>query len=156
MTLVKYKPRRERSLIPREFGWPRDLFDWFNDIDSWFPRTLGPRLVGEEWQPAVDVFERNGDLVVTAEIPGVDAKDIHVTVTDDVLRLRGERTQEDETKEGGYYRRERFHGTFERAVPLPAEVDPDKIRATHKNGLLEVVLPKAAAAQTREIEVKVK
>ena len=97
------------------------------------------------------MFERNGDLVVKAEIPGIDAKDLDVTVEDNVLRLRGERKHKSETEEEGYYRHERFHGTFERSIPLPAEVETEKIGATYTDGVLEIVLPKTAETAARRI-----
>ncbi len=156
MTLVRYNPRRTRALVPREFGWPRDVFRWFDEIEPWFPSLFEPHRLHGEWTPAVDVFERNGNLIVKAEIPGVETKDLEVTVEDGVLRLRGERNHETEAEEDGYYRHERFHGAFERAIPLPAEIEAEKIEATYTNGVLEVVLPKAADTQARRIEVKAK
>ena len=156
MTLVKCRPRRSRTLVPHELGWPRDIFRWFDEIEPWFPSALDPARFHGEWTPAVDVFERNGNLVVKAEIPGIEAEDLDVTVEDNVLRLRGERKHETETEEHGYHRHERFHGTFERSIPLPAEVETEKIDATYTDGILEVILPKAAETQVRRIEVKPK
>ena len=156
MTLVKYRPRKERTLLPVELGWPRDIFRWFDGMDTMFPTVFGPTRLSDEWAPAVDVFERNGDLIVNAEIPGVEAKDFDITVEDNMLKLRGERKHETEQEDEGYYRHERFHGTFERLVPLPTEVETEKINATYKNGVLEVVLPKAAETHVRRIEVKPK
>ena len=157
MTLVKYRPKRARALVPTESLWPRDIFRWFDEFDPLFsPTPFDLHRFDGEWIPAVDVFERNGDLVVKAEIPGVDAEELDVTVEDNVLRLRGERKQESETEKEGYYRRERFHGTFERSIPLPAEVETEKIDATYTNGVLEVVLPKSAETAARRIEVKSK
>ena len=157
MTLVKYRPKRARTLVPAESVWPRDIFRWFDEFDPlFFSPTVDPHRFNGEWTPAVDVFERNGDLVVMAEIPGIDAKELDVTVEDNVLRLRGERKHESETEKEGYYRHERFHGTFERSIPLPAEVETEKIDATYTDGVLEIVLPKAAETAARRIEVKPK
>jgi len=154
MTLVKYRPRRERTPVPYDTMWPHNIFRWFDAFDPFFNTALEPLRIDGEWAPAVDVFERNGDLVVKAEIPGVDAKELDVTVEDNVLRLRGERKHDTETEEQGYYRHERFHGTFERAIPLPKEVETESIGATYTDGILEVVLPKAAETHSRRIEVK--
>ena len=157
MTLVKYRPKRARTLVPAESVWPRDIFRWFDEFDPlFFSPPVDPHRFNGEWTPAVDVFERNGDLVVMAEIPGIDAKELDVTVEDNVLRLRGERKHESETEKEGYYRHERFHGTFERSIPLPAEVETEKIDATYTDGVLEIVLPKAAETAARRIEVKPK
>ncbi|MCD6288337.1 MAG: Hsp20/alpha crystallin family protein [Candidatus Hydrogenedentes bacterium] len=153
MTLVKYQPRKQRAALPTLFDWNRDPFDMFYELDRWLPDRF---LFGSEWTPAVDVFERNGDIVVKAELPGIDTKQLDVSITDNVLRLRGERSEEKEAEEKGFYRHERFHGSFERTIPLQTEVDPEKVKATYDKGVLEVVLPKAAESGTRTVEVKVK
>jgi HSP20 family protein len=103
--------------------------------------------------PVVDVFTRNGDMVVHVELPGMDPeKDVKVTVEDGVLHIKGERTQKKETKEEGYYRMESAYGTFERRIPLAAGFKDSDIKADYKDGVLEVVVagaakvaPKAAA-----------
>lgn len=152
MTLVRCKPRNRQSLVPALFDFDRDPFQsFFNDFDAWLPARSS---ASGEWLPAVDVFERKGDLVVKAELPGVEPKDLNVTVTDNVLRIEGERSEETETEEKGYYRHERFHGTFERSVPLPTEVNSDKVEATYKKGILEIVMPKNETAKTHTIQVK--
>jgi HSP20 family protein len=95
--------------------------------------------------------------VVRVELPGIAEKDIDVSITDDVLTIHGERAEEHETTEkGGYMVRESFHGSFERSLQLPPDVDPASIVASHHNGVLEIVVPKAAAMherRTRHIEL---
>ena len=100
------------------------------------------------WMPAVDVFTRDGDLVIRAELPGIDPEnDVDITVQDGALRLRGERKHEHRTGGNGYSRFESSYGTFERTVLLPEGVETDDIRASYENGILEVVVPKVAELQ---------
>ncbi len=118
------------------------------------PKTSWP---GEEegWQPAIDVAETESELVVSVEIPGMDPKDIDVSLSEGTLFIKGEKKQEAEEKEADYRLIERDYGTFIRSIRLPAEVQSDKISASYKNGVLTVVLPKSEGAQKREIKVKV-
>jgi HSP20 family protein len=108
------------------------------------------------WVPAVDVFSRNGDLVVRAELPGIDpAKDVDITVEDGVLMIRGERRHEEKAEEESYYRFESSYGSFQRSVPLPRDVKTDDIAASYENGILEVVVPKAGGSSVaKKIPVK--
>jgi HSP20 family protein len=97
------------------------------------------------WAPAVDVFSRGDDLVVRAELPGVDPeKDVDISVADGVLRIRGERRSEQRREGANYFRMETSYGAFERAIPLPDGIKLDEIKAVHKHGILEVVIPIAA------------
>ena len=97
------------------------------------------------WAPAVDVFSRESDLVIRAELPGVDpAKDVDITVEDGALRIRGQRKSEHRDEGANYFRMETSYGAFERTIPLPDGVNIDDIKAVHKHGVLEVVVPGAA------------
>jgi len=111
-------------------------------------------LVTEPFWPAVDVFERNGSLIVKADVPGMTAKDIEVTITEDGVTISGQRSEEKEVKEKDYYRCERSYGSFARQVPLPAGADRDKPQATFKDGVLEVSFPLKEEARQKKIEVK--
>jgi HSP20 family protein len=107
------------------------------------------------WAPAVDMYETKDDLVVAAELPGLNEKDIHLSITGDVLTLRGERGWNQEVKQESYYRGERWFGKFERSVPLPISVQADKVRASYRDGVLTVKLPKAEEIRAREIKIDV-
>lgn len=109
----------------------------------------------EEWQPAIDVAETEDELVVNVEIPGMDPKDIDVSLSEGTLLIKGEKKLEAEEKEADYRLIERNYGTFIRSIRLPAEVQGDKISASYKNGVLTVVLPKFQGTQKGEIKVKV-
>jgi HSP20 family protein len=128
------------------------LFDRFFDrfFESGWPE--GPALGG--WEPKADVSETKDAVVVKAEIPGVDAKEIEVSVQDGDLTIKGEKQQEKEEKDERRHRVERSYGTFVRAIRLPAAVDATKATATFQNGVITVTMPKTADAKGRTIPVK--
>jgi HSP20 family protein len=138
MALVRWSP------------W-QGLYEIQRDMDQLMTRLFGPNTASlssfgrHNWVPAVDVFTRDKDLVVRAELPGIDPeKDVDISFQDGVLTIRGERRQEHQKEEGGTYRSEFSYGSFERSVMLPEGVQEKDIQATYENGILEVVVPKAA------------
>lgn len=108
------------------------------------------------WAPAVDIYETDEAVVVKAEVPGVDRDNVAIEVKDGILTLKGERKFEKEVKEENYHRMERSYGTFVRSFSVPASVDPDKITARLRDGVLEVTLPKVEKAKPKQIKVEVK
>ena len=139
------------SLIPRNSFTPsRDLFDRF--FDDWDV----PSLFGSEKEliPAFDITENDKDYVVTAELPGVDVKDVEITMSDDILSVKGEKKHEEEDKGEDYHRIERRFGSFSRSFRIPGKVESDKIDANYKDGVLKVLLPKAAGTETKKIDIK--
>lgn len=106
------------------------------------------------WTPSVDLTDTNGELTLTAELPGVKPKDVEVSVDDGALTIRGEKKEErkEETKSRRLY--ERSYGSFERSFTLPRSVDPDKVKAEFENGVLTVHLPKREGATGRKIEIQ--
>ncbi len=140
--------------------WERDMDRMMEDFFGrrarpWWPeRWFG----GEELEvtaPAVDMFEEKNEIVVKAEIPGIDKNNIEVQLSDHLLTIKGEKKKEEEDKREHYYRSERSYGSFMRTLPVPAEVRADKIKASFKNGVLEVHLPKTEEAKAKDIKVKV-
>ncbi len=125
------------------------LFDRFWEMD--FPEL--PSLRGE-WGPTLDLSETKDALVVKAEIPGIDPKEINVSLQEQVLTIKGEKRQEKEEKDEHYYRMERSYGAFARSIRLPVPVDGSKVNATFKNGLLTITLPKTPAAKGTTIPIK--
>jgi HSP20 family protein len=111
---------------------------------------------GEAFTPRVDVSEEDNQIVVSAELPGMDQKDIDVTVTRDSIRIAGEKKHEEEKEERGYYRRETSYGSFERVIDLPSEVDEDKAEAEFSKGVLKIRLPKSEQAQARRKKIEIK
>lgn len=107
------------------------------------------------WAPPVDLHEDKDNLIVTTEIPGVTKEDIEVSFHENTLTVSGERKQEKSTKENGVSRQERYYGRFQRSVSLPKSVDPSKIKAAYKDGILTVTLPKTEEAKPKQINVSV-
>lgn len=142
------------GLMKRE-SRPVDLFDRFDRMfDEWmksgpFRRPMVPATGGREWDAPemirVDEFRENGDLVIRAELPGVDPdKDVEVTVTDGMLHIEGHRHEEEETEEKGYVRREIRTGSFARTLPLPEGVSESDVTATYTDGMLTIRVPMPA------------
>ena len=126
------------------------LFD-----DLFTTRRSGRALAPAQWEPAVELFETEGDVVFRAEMPGIDPQQVDVTVTEDTLTVKGEARTEQEQKGRNYYRRELRYGSFERAVGLPASVQADQAKATCRQGILEVRIPKAERGRAKSIKVEV-
>jgi len=136
----------------------RDLTDIQSEINRAFNSYFGlrPQTAAERiWAPPVDIHETREDVVVTVEVPGVKEKDIHLSVTGDLLSLRGQRRAAAETQDESYHRIERWSGPFERHIQLPLPVQPDKVRATYRDGILEIRLPKIEETKPREIKIEV-
>lgn len=128
----------------------REMNRLFDDAFRGFDNQLSSFGNLTPWSsnwPDVEISENDKELRVTAEIPGVDEKDVEVVLEDDVLILRGEKHSETEDKERQFS--ERYYGTFERRLPLGVEVEEDKVSASFKNGVLTVLLPKSTTAQSR-------
>jgi HSP20 family protein len=138
-------------------------WDPFRDIarlqEDLLGRVFDDRLfrTGESmgWSPSVDIYEDGDELVVRAELAGVDPKDVDIRFENGVLTLKGERKMEKEEKKDNYHRVELAYGTFTRSFSLPGTVDPERIKAEAKNGVLSVHLPKKPEAKPKAIQVKV-
>ena len=138
MTLVKWDPFRDLANLHQRMS---TQFTGTNDAYG-------------AWAPAVDIFEKGDDLVIRAELPGMNKKEIDISVEDNRLEIRGERTRDQEFDENKAYRLERTFGSFVRSFMLPKTVDASKIAATYVNGVLEVALQKAEAAKPRKVEIE--
>ncbi len=119
------------------------------------PAQGGDFLAGL-WSPAVDIRDSKDKLIVKADIPGIEKDDLKVTVENGVLIIQGERRFQQEEKKDDFIRTERSYGAFQRALQLPTAVDANKIQATCKNGVLELVLPKTEEAKPKQIQIDVK
>jgi len=133
----------------------REMLNRGRAFDSFFYPATEREPMGTTcgWSPVIDIYKDNDHLVITAEIPGVEKKDISVNVEDRVLTLKGNRASEKEVKKEHYYRRERCSGGFERRFTLPADVDAENIEANLKNGLLEIRIPKAEKHKAKKITI---
>ncbi len=148
MALIRWDPFREMSALQER-------------MNQLFADVRGQGNVREEeitrsaWIPAVDIFETREAIVLKAELPGITAQDISVEVKDNILILKGEKKFKKETQEENYYRMERSYGSFQRAFTLPGTVQQEKAKATFRDGILEIALPKVEEARPRQIKVEI-
>ena len=148
MTIVKWDPFRNVAALQ----------DRINRIfDESFSRTadLDDDISMSAWKPLVDIYETDEAIILKAELPGIKKEDVSVEVKDNVLTLKGVRTEEKEIKEKNYYRKERAFGTFSRAFNLQHRIQPDKIKARFKDGVLKIEIPKPEEEKPKQITVNV-
>ncbi|HEY2994166.1 MAG TPA: Hsp20/alpha crystallin family protein [Methylomirabilota bacterium] len=148
----------------RPFG-ATDLWEPFSnvsdiqgEVNRLFDTFLGRPMTGPSghaWLPAVDMHETKDDLVLNVELPGVSEKDVTVSITGDLLSIKGERRWNDEAKDRQYLHTERAYGQFERLVQLPMAVQADKVKASYRDGVLQITLPKAEELKSREIKIDI-
>jgi HSP20 family protein len=132
----------------------REVDRLLEDIFTLRPlRALAPLEM--VWEPQVEMFETDTEVVVKAALPDIDPKQMEITVTNDAITLRGETKHEEEHKERNYYKREMQYGTFLRILPFLAEVKGTESKATYKDGVLEVKVPKSERAKATSVKVKV-
>ena len=151
MAIVRWEPFRDMVSIQDRMN---RLFD---EAFRSAPRTGAEDdwALGGSWAPVVDIYEQGGDIVLKAELPGVDPKDTDIRVENNTLTLRGERKLDNEIKRESYHRVERAYGTFSRSFTLPSVVDTEKIKAEYRDGVLRVILPKREEAKPKQITVTV-
>ena len=145
MALTRWDPFRELGIMQERMN---RMFDdagrgWRGDEPS----------STTTWSPSVDIYETESEIVVHAELPGVDRKDIVLNLEKNVLTLKGERRFEKETKQENYHRIERAYGGFSRSFSIPAIVDEEKIRADYKDGILKISLPKKEQVKPKQIQI---
>jgi HSP20 family protein len=150
MAIVRWRPLRDIVSIQDEMN---QLFDDFFGRTPKRWSAFGP----EEglWTPNVDVSETKDEIVVTAEMPGLKKEDIKLSVQDNVITLSGEKKSEEEKKDANFYRLERSFGSFCRSFTLPTPVEAEKIKASFKDGILKVTLPKSEKVKPKEIPINI-
>jgi HSP20 family protein len=150
MSIVRFDPFEEMGTLRRAMD--RMLEDFFTGR-----RPLnGPAGQGVlAWEPAVEMYETDGEVVVKAELPNIDPKQVDITVTNDAITVKGETRQEEEKKGRNYYRRELRYGTFTRTLPLLTEVKSAEAKATYKDGVLEVKIPKSERVKPTSVKVQI-
>ena len=146
MELVRWRPRRYAPAVPY-------------DIDRAFDRLMrgwvSPASFSESgWNPSVDVSESNDEIIVKVEIPGVSPEDVDISIDDNHLIISGEKKQEAEVKDRNYCCVERPYGSFRRSLALPSAAEVDNIKASSKDGVLSIVIPKSDDRQSRKIEIE--
>lgn len=144
--------RRFSEEMDRLFG----NYDFAGSLSSGFGGEFG-RLADLEssiWLPPLETFERGGKLIIRADLPGLTKGDINVDITDDAIKIHGERRQEKEEDEEGYYRSERSYGSFYREIPLPGGINPEEANASFRDGVLEISMPAPARqSSSRRLEI---
>ena len=150
MTMIRWQPFPNRVSIQDRMN--RIFDEAFRgqrgaDEDEW--------ALGGNWAPAVDIFEQGDNIVLKAELPGIDPGDVDIRVENNVLTLRGERKFESEVKREDCHRVERAYGSFSRSFTLPNVVDTEKIKADYKDGVLQVTLPQKEEAKPKQISIAV-
>lgn len=146
------------------WGSLKELEDMRRDMDRLFEEFFAPARRRRTWPvktetavvaPSIDMLDRENEIVVRAELPGVNKEDLDISLTKEALVLKGEVKREEETKEANYYLSERSYGSFSRTIPLPVEVDTERVKASFKNGILELVIPKKEESKPKEIKIEV-
>jgi HSP20 family protein len=163
---------KEQSIaVQRKKGG--ELLSWPEEMERFFERAMQPFGMwpwrpmiqrqffpyyqrAKDWIPEVDILEKNGNIIIQADLPGMKREDIEVAVEGDALIIRGHRKEEKETKEEDYYCSERAVGEFYRSFNLPEGVNASAIQATYQNGVLEVKMPRPATPETKKTKVQVK
>lgn len=145
MAIIRWDPFRDLVTLREKMN---RLFE-----DAVTSRGEQKDLVAISWAPAVDIYEDENQLVLTAEVPGIDEKDIEIKLEDNTLSIHGERKMEKETKEENYHRIERAYGSFYRSFTLPNYIDQEKIQAEHENGVLKITMPKRPELKPRKVKI---
>lgn len=147
MTLVRWKPMR-------------DMFEMQKDLNRAFSEFFGQPgtavdMIERDWVPAVDVFEKNDEINLKAELPGLTKDDVNISIENNTLTITGEKKRESEVKDDSYHRVERSYGRFQRSFSLPSTIDPKNVKANFKDGILSVKLGKKEEAKPKKIDIQV-
>ena len=158
MAIVRWKNRDLAYPWDKNDPWAdfKNLQDEINDlfnIDR-YPEATG--LFDRSISPAIDVLEEDHQFTVICELPGLNQKDLDVSIASNILTIKGEKKDENINKKGKYYKKESWTGNFQRTLSLPASVDPEKISAQLTDGILTITLPKKEEAKTKQITVNIK
>lgn len=143
---------RDRSVASPFMSLQREIDRLFEDFSRGFPTIAGNGATA--LMPSMDVTETDKEIEITAELPGLEEKDVQINVADNILTIRGEKKAEKEQKDKNYRLVERSYGAFERTLELPEGVNADAIKANISKGVLKVTVPKPAPTQAKKIEVK--
>lgn len=151
MSIVKWSPLKELEEMRKDMD--RLFEEFFVPVPrrrrGWIKPEAGVVV------PNIEMYDRKNEIVLKAELPGVNKEDIDLTITKDSITVKGEVKREEEVKEEDYYSCERSYGSFTRTIALPVEVDSEKAKASIKNGVLEIILPKKEEARAKEIKIEV-
>jgi HSP20 family protein len=153
MALIRRRNERPTApTAPRSINRLQDEINRLFDLD-WWPEE---GFFGGNGVPSLDVEEQDDQVLVKAELPGINKEDLDITVSGNTLTIRGEKGDEEEENKKNYFRRESWYGSFQRSVVLPESVDTENVDAEMKNGILHVTFPKREDTKPKQIDVKVK
>lgn len=147
MTLVRWRPTRDLLSFQRDMS--RMLNDFFAE-----PSPVADAFE-RDWVPAVDIFEKNDEVNLVAELPGLTKEDVDISIENGTLTISGEKKRESEVKDDNFHRVERAYGRFQRSFSLPSAIDPKKVKAVFKDGILTVNLGKKEEAKPKKVEIEV-
>jgi HSP20 family protein len=150
MALIRFRS------FPQSLDASRELTDIQGQMNRLFDNFLGQPMgaaMERVWAPAVDMYETKDAVMVSAELPGLNEKDIRLSITGDVLAIHGERQWTEQSREASHYRQERWFGKFERVLALPVAVETSQVKATYRDGVLTVTLPKSEGVKSKEIKI---
>ncbi|HLO26177.1 MAG TPA: Hsp20/alpha crystallin family protein [Geobacteraceae bacterium] len=147
MAIVRYNPFRELRTMQEQMNRLLDL--------AW-NKEAGEELKEGLWQPPVDIYEDEDSVVIKAEVPDIDQKDIEVKIEDNTLTLRGERKLDQSVTKENYHRVERYYGPFQRSFSIPPTIDQERVKASCERGVLTVILPKKEEKKPKQITVEIK
>jgi len=152
VTSVNQKPDTSEAKYPPS---PSRVFDrmFVQLLNEWAAQYPRATATGEDWRPPVDVYEKEGNLVIQTYIPGVEEKDIDLKLEGNVLTVKGERKADEAAKSGNYYQVEGSYGPFTRSFSLPESVDLEKISAAYKSGVLALTIPSKPEVKARTIKI---
>ncbi len=145
MNIIRWDPFRDLATLRERMN---RLFE-----EAYTSRGEKKDMVASTWNPSVDIYETENELVLKAELPGVDEDDIEIKIEDSTLTLKGDRKFEKETKEENYHRIERSYGSFYRSFTLPRNIDQDKIKAESETGILKITMPKKAELKPKKVKI---
>jgi len=145
MAIIRWDPFRDIVTLREKMN---RLFE-----DAVTHRGEEKELISSSWAPAVDIYEDENQLVLSAEVPGIEEKDVEIKIEDSTLIILGERKMQKETKEENYHRIERAYGSFYRSFTLPNYIDQEKIHAEHENGVLKITMPKKPELKPRKVKI---
>ncbi len=157
LELKKWEPFRDIASIQKEIQ--KNMDDFFRRVFGSFgglpPVFLRRGEMKSEWYPAIDVYTKNNQFVIHADLPGVDPKDVDISITGNIITIKGEKKAEIDEKKEGYIFHETSYGAFERSMILPEGVDTSTVHATYRNGILEVTMPAKAEALPKKVKVEI-
>ncbi len=145
MNIIRWDPFRDLATLRERMN---RLFE-----EAYTSRGEEKDLVASTWNPSVDIYETENELVLKAELPGIDEDDIEIKLEDNTLTLKGDRKFEKETKEENFHRIERSYGSFYRSFTLPRNIDQDKIKAESESGILKITMPKKAELKPKKVKI---